>query len=217
MKTQFRTWCATTVMIMLLAVMFSGCAGGVQPVSEETLNEAGEVVKVTTKYVADASVAKEEAVHKTLQSRDRAIVQDGKNSGMKMEWTTVEETISFPGQQPIVMKRAMPVISFKERGRFDQKLPTEPSVHPGYAMTRGIVKDVVGGMIIFKGIDAGADVLKSALDSSGGKQTINADSVEISDSRTTVSNTGAESQIDVTGTMPAAEPLIFEAGTATAQ
>lgn len=200
--------------IVWLAVVaclaLSGCAGGSVPITEEVFDEAGDVVKVTTKYVADASVAKETVVHQTLQNRDRMIAKDAKDSGMKMEWETVEETIQMPGQAPIVMKRAMPKITYRERGQFNQKLPTQPSVHPGYATAERIVDKVVNGTIIGLGITEGADVVKAAIGSAGNKQTVNAETATLTDNRTDVSNTGAESHIDVSGTQPAQEPVIVE-------
>ena len=104
----------------------------------------------------------------------------------------------------------MPVISFKERGRFDQKLPTEPSVHPGYKMTSEIVGKVVNGTVIGLGIGAAKDVLQSAVGVSGGNQTITADTVDARDNRMDISNTGAEAQLTTSGTMPPAEPVIVE-------
>jgi len=139
-----------------LAVLVSGCAGTAIPVTEEILDEAGNVIKTTTRYVADSSVAKEEMVHKTLQNRDKQIVEDGKNSGFSAEFELVD---AAPGLKIQVMKK----VSYSERGRFEQQLPTEPSAHPAWKTIERLGVKVIDGTIIGMGINAGKEVLQDAV------------------------------------------------------
>lgn len=141
----------------LLAVgclFLSGCAGdgGLIPVTDTMVNDAGETIQKVAGYTRDASVAKEHEVHQTLRNRDRMIVKAQDKSGFKLEWQEVKETVFYQGMAgPVEITRSMPKVSYTEPAAFDQVLPTEPSRHPVWKTVENI-----GGKVV----DATADTIK---------------------------------------------------------
>jgi len=125
------------IAVSLLALLLSGCAGEYYPINDETIQKGGE-------YTRDASVAKEEAVHKTLRNRDNKIKESHAASGMKLTWQAMPETVFYPGMTaPITINRYLPVVEYREQARFEQKLPTEPSVHPMWASLTSLGNNLI--------------------------------------------------------------------------
>ena len=155
-------------LIVFLSLMLglSGCGekGGLIPLTDTMVNDAGEALEKTGAYTRDASVAKEHEVHATLRNRDNAIARAHKNSGMTMSWQQVTKTVQYPGMSaPVTTTEYLPVVSYREQPRFDQQLPTEPSEHPVWKTIRSGVKDIKDGTIIGMGINAADNVLSAAV------------------------------------------------------
>ena len=151
----------------LLSVFFlSGCGskGGLIPLTDTMVNEAGKGVQNTAGYTADASVAKEHEIHDTLRNRDNTIRKAHENSGMTMSWQPVVKTVQYPGMiEPVTTTEYLPVVSYREQARFDQQLPTEPSEHPVWKTVRSVSGDIKDGTIIGMGINAADNVLSAAV------------------------------------------------------
>ena len=125
----------TLITIIALASMLvlSGCAsnGGLIPVSDTSINKAGEVIETTAGYTRDASVAKEAAVLNAHNLRTAAKANSYKTEGFKLEWVAVKKTYFFPGmEKPIELTEQMPKVTYKAPLVFAQPLPMEPSRHP---------------------------------------------------------------------------------------
>lgn len=161
----FSTALFLAAMLALLSLL-SGCVGQTAPIplTDTTINEAGDVVKTAAGHTADASVAKEHEVHDTLRNRDNQIRRAHANSGMTMSWQPVQKTVQYPGMaEPITTTEYLPVISYREQAVFRQPLPTEPSEHPVWKTVRSVAKDVKDGTIIGMGINAADNVLSAAV------------------------------------------------------
>ena len=134
------------VFCLLSLSLLSGCGsdGGMMPLTDETVKQGADVVKTTSGYTKDASVMKEAEVHKTLRNRDQMIKEAHKNSGMKMEWQAMEETVYYPGMtEPVKATKCMPVISYREKAEFNQPLPQQQSEHPAWKTTASVFHDIV--------------------------------------------------------------------------
>ena len=148
------------LLIAILAVM-SGCAssGGYIPVTGTMVNEAGQTVQVTSAYVKDASILKEQAIANTLRNRDNNYRMAHENSGFKLKFAMVEinGTMAYLPEE----------ISFRETPHFDQPLPTEPSEHPVWKTVNSSVAAIAKyGMIGF-GISELSGIVKSGYDAAG--------------------------------------------------
>lgn len=154
------------VMAMGLALLLTGCGGkgGLMPLTDTMVAEGGEVIKTTAGYTADASVAKEHAVHDTLRNRDNAVREAHEKSGLTMSWQPVVKTIQYPGMaEAVTVTEYLPVIAFREQARFDQPLPLAPSEHPVWKTAREIFHDIKDGTIIGLGINATDNILSAAV------------------------------------------------------
>lgn len=155
-----------------VALMLSGCAnsGGLIPISDTTINEAGQVVETTIGYTKDVSIAKEQAVLSAHNARTAAALTAYKTEGLKLTWKPVKKTYQFPGMaDSVTVTEMMPEISYKAPLVFDQPLPMAPSVHPAWAFATSAWHDTIGlgGKAIMW--NYGSDMVKSALDNSGTK------------------------------------------------
>ncbi|KJR97278.1 MAG: hypothetical protein VR65_25445 [Desulfobulbaceae bacterium BRH_c16a] len=153
--------------VCLLSVFFlAGCGnkGGLIPLTNTMVNEAGEVVKTAAGYTADASVAKEHEVHDTLRNRDAMIAKAQKNNGFSLEWKSVEKTVFYPGMsEPITVKEPMPEVRYSPPAEFNQPLPVTPSEHPVWKTVRSVAGDIKDGTIIGLGVNAADNVLSAAV------------------------------------------------------
>ena len=138
----------TIAIVAVCGLMLSGCAGEFYPISDETIQQAGQ-------YTKDASVAKEAEVHKTLRNRDTRYAQAYATSGTK---------ITFEMQQvsPGIFVQVIKELAMKESPRFDTPLPQAPSVHPLWRTL-----EVLGGAAIqWTGIFGIANQAAGVLDTS---------------------------------------------------
>jgi len=108
-----------------------------------------EVIKTVVTETKEASVAKELAIHETLQNRDKMRVEAAKYSGFKMDWTAVEKTLTIADSAgkvtEIVMTEYLPNVSYSPQVGFENSLPTEPSRHPAWDTANQFVK--TAGMV----------------------------------------------------------------------
>jgi hypothetical protein len=154
---------------LLIAVLLSGCSGkgGLVPVSDVSINKAGDVIETTAGYTKDASIAKEIAVLNAHNTRTLVRGKAYKNEGFKMEWVSVEKTVFYPGmKEPITIKEAMPKVSYKAPLQFNQPLPMEPSKHPVWEFAGKVADGAFSLGGTFVKWSYGSDVVKSAWDRS---------------------------------------------------
>jgi len=142
------------IAIAVCGLMLGGCAGEYYPISDETIQKGGE-------FTRDASVAKENAVHRTLQNRDNKYAAAYATAGMKVKFKMVEVS---PGVHIQVIEE----LAMKESPRFDTPLPTAPSEHPLWKTL-----NTLGGLIQWTGIfglaNQTAGVLSDSIKNSGTK------------------------------------------------
>jgi len=151
-------------LFLLSGLIGCGPKGGLIPLTDTAINEAGDVVQNAAGHTADASVAKEHEVHDTLRNRDNNIRKAHEKSGMTMTWQPVKKTIQYPGMpEAITTTEYLPVISYREQADFRQPLPTEPSEHPVWKTVRSVAKDVKDGTVVGMGINAADNVLSAAV------------------------------------------------------
>lgn len=153
------------ILSILCTLWITGCAGIPKEMITETLDSGGKVVTRTSTIIADASVKKEEILHDTLRNRDNKVAIAHAQSGMVLNWQIVTEPVYYPGMSnPVNVTRYLPIITYKEQPRFNQRLPTEPSKHPVWdsvnqALDKGltgfIVKEAAG--VIKEGINVSGD------------------------------------------------------------
>lgn len=141
------------VLICLILTMFvSGCAGMSDTVITTLTDTAGNV----TETVTGASIAKELAVHKTLQADVNGYYEALVKSGSKMEVTGYQEVAIRDGS-----KFYLPLMSatFSEAPKRNTTLPTAPSVHPAWKTGEKLIS---AGLWAF-GIHEAADVFSAAI------------------------------------------------------
>jgi hypothetical protein len=199
--------------LALLPALITGCGGTTVPVTQEMITETGEVVKVTSSYVKDASMAKEETVHQTLRHRDAMIAKSNATPSFTMGWQTVEETVYYPGMSaPITVKKSMPIVTYTEKIQFTQPLPIEPSRHPMWTAITTLGGAVINGTLIGYGIHEVSDLFGSIVKTSKSNVNLNADNLTLNDSlnNPTLTN-GANGVLTYSpGTQPAQAPVIIE-------
>ena len=131
--------CSFRLFLLIVPFLFLTGCGGMSPltVTEEMLDSGGNVVSKTTSTVADASVAKERIVHKTLQVDTEGYYAALGLSGSKMEVTGYQEMVLADGS-----KGYLPLISssFREAPKRNTALPTAPSIHPIWHFGESVVK-----------------------------------------------------------------------------
>ena len=155
------------LLIFLIVIALTGCSG-LTTVSPEMMQAAGVDIDNGVSTIADASVLKELAVHKTLQNRDTQIAKATKNAGFKSEWKACKETVFYPGMQaPLLVTKPCLEVSFTPMPEFKQQLPTAPSVHPGYAMTEHIVTKIANATLIGYGLHTLGNVLETGFSHAG--------------------------------------------------
>ncbi len=156
--------------LLAIALLFMcGCAGsgGLVPVNDVMINEAGDIVEKTAGYTKDASIAKETAVLNAHNLRTSAKLKAYSSEGFKLKWVKVEKTYFFPGmEKPLTIFEQLPEVSYKAPLVFAQALPMEPSKHPVW----GLAGKVTDGVFSLGGTWVkwyfGSEVAKNALDSS---------------------------------------------------
>jgi uncharacterized protein YceK len=155
MKTFLSLFWITILSLLLL----SGCSS-MSPltITTELLDSAGNVVSKTTDTVADASVAKEKIIHKTLQTDTAGYYAALEKSGAVFEVTGYQEIALADGSKGYL---PMTKTSFKEAPNRNTTLPTSPSIHPGWHFA----EKVSGDLLTFGLADLTAGVLDTAFDS----------------------------------------------------
>jgi hypothetical protein len=130
------------LLLLLCLVVTSGCFGGAgnMAVTESMIDGTEKIVG----NITDASVMKEQIVHKTLQNQDNKIAESNKNPSFEMGWQTVEETVYYPGMSgPMTVKKSMPTVKYTEKQAFTNVRPQASSEHPGWKYVTDGVKTVV--------------------------------------------------------------------------
>lgn len=154
------------VTVILTVLGLTGCAGDTYIPTDGMMGAA----KSLGGYTRDASVAKELAVHETLRNRDRMIRDTHAQSGLKLEWQIVEETVRVPGQDTVIkVSRPYPKITYTEPADFKQRLPDKPSVHPAWQTVENVGKSIVNGVILYKGVEETGKTIRHSLDSASPK------------------------------------------------
>jgi len=149
------------ILLAVLILGLGGCAGsgGFIPVPEDVIDAAGVHTVKIAGYTKDASVAKEEAVMRTLRWRDTQYQKAYAESGFELEFAMV----NINGASAYLPKK----ISYREAPKFDQPLPTTPSEHPVWKTSGDIVKTIAKyGMIGWLGSEF-AGVMKSGYENVG--------------------------------------------------
>lgn len=157
-------------MLLLLLQVLIGCTAANLPVLKESIDAAGKTTTSVVGTIADASTAKEFIVHQTLQNRDRRIAEAHKYSGFKMKWTQIQSTtrIVIDGKETVITSTApYPEVSYTPEANFNQRLPTEQSVNPGYGVLKDVAKYSVYGIVGWKGLDTIENLGIAALDAAG--------------------------------------------------
>lgn len=139
-------------LVSVSLLFFGGCASMSDTVTTTITKTTGEVV--TT--VAGSSIAKEQAVHTTLQADVVGYYKAIAKSGAKMEVAGYQEVINPDGS-----KLYLPLMtaSFIEAPKRNTNLPTEPSVHPAWKTGEKLIS---AGLWAF-GIHEAANVFESAM------------------------------------------------------
>lgn len=168
--------------------MLGGCAsrGGYVPISDDVIDSAGKHTVEIAGYTKDASVAKEEAVMRTLRWRDTKYQQAHAASGFSMEFAMVDI-----GNVQLYLPKS---ISFKESPHFDQPLPTAPSNHPVWGFAKSVGNNLIDKTFFGWSVSEFAGLMKDGFESSG--DTYNGDA-EFANSF----NTSGEGQAFTTGTV----------------
>jgi hypothetical protein len=126
-----------------------------------------EVITKIVTETKDASVAKEQAVHDTLQNRDKMRVEAAKNSGFKMAWQPVEKQITVADSDgkvtEIVMTEYLPNVSYTPAVEFGNPIPQEPSRHPAWDTANQFVKTTGMVTLGIVGINAISDVWQAGI------------------------------------------------------
>lgn len=191
-------------LLLFLPLLFLvGCAGMSDKVVTTVTDTAGNV----TETVAGSSIAKERAVHKTLQNESTGYYKALSKTGSKMGIVSFQE-ISLPDGS----KAFLPLItvSFIEAPARNTHLPTKPSDHPVWGVVQnvakygfmaygvhevsGLVSSLVSGA---SGIEINGDsnVIQGAQNKAGGNQGVNSDYVNASDLSAVAENTTTDNSI----------------------
>ncbi len=164
-------------LLFLIPFLLIGCAEKYVPLDMltgdnlKTLSD-GSTSKV--QLVVESSVAKEIAVHKTLQNRDKQIAKAAEHAGMRMDYKAVTETIKLPSmKEPIILTRQMPIVSYQPMPEFHQPLPTEPSRHPAWGTLDNAISTIGHAGLIGYGIHEAAGAVKALGANAGNRTTIN--------------------------------------------
>lgn len=151
-------------LLLLLLIPLTGCAAAVTETTvTKFFDAAGNVVSESVSTIADASVKKEQAVHETLKKYLEIIPQ----TGMRMGWQAVNRTHFYAGMtEPVITTEFMPTFSYVDPSSI-QKLPTEPSVHPGYKMAENVLLGAAKYGLIGYGLYELGGVLEAGYDAAG--------------------------------------------------
>lgn len=117
------------------------------PVADETITEI-------TGSITDTSVQKEALFTNMVKNRDRLQSKMYAQSGFSVEFELVEVS---PGVKVQVMKK----VAFKETPRFEQPLPTGPSVHPAWKTADNLVDKTMQGILWYTGLTQLGKVLEN--------------------------------------------------------
>ena len=170
-----------TLLILALsfALALSGCSGtgGMMPISDEMLATGVEGASTQVGIVADASAIKEMAVMQTLRNRDQMIKEAYADSGVNLHFMMMEVS-------PGVFIQVLDSFTSREQAHFDQKLPTAPSIHPGWRALENIGTAAIKGTVAGFAINAARDVLKDT-----GNTTTTTNSSTVADNSTVSSLT----------------------------
>jgi uncharacterized protein YceK len=151
----------TKILVPLLMVLsLSGCASMSDTVTTTITKTSGEVV--TT--VAGASIAKEQAVHDTLQEDVKGYYKALAKSGSQMKVDAYQEVVAADGS-----KIYLPLMSasFIEAPKRSANLPTAPSVHPAWGFAERTLGQVAKYGMIGYGIHEVSGVLEAGFDAAG--------------------------------------------------
>ena len=140
--------------LIIAGLALSGCADtGTMNLGSHVVN--GEQVLGITGNVKDASVQKEALFFKAHETRDKAYQKMYSQSGFNVKFEMIEVA---PGVKVQVMKE----VSFKESPRFEQPLPSGPSVHPVWRSFDNAIDKGANMFLWWTGITQGVDLLKNA-------------------------------------------------------
>lgn len=158
-------------------MLMTGCsgAGGMVPISDQMVSTTTGAMTSQLGYITDASAMKEKFVHDSLQNRDKMIAMAHTTDGFHMSFELVEVA---PGVKALLPKD----ISYKEQARFDQVLPTAPSIHPGWKTAEVLGKAAINGTVIGLGINAASDIISEGIAASRSNVNTNTTTTSIDNS-----------------------------------
>lgn len=157
MKKRYPMW---VLFLLCLMLLFSGCAS----VSDTVVTTVTEASGQVTETVAGASIAKEQAVHETLQVDTTGYYTALAASGSKMKVDGYQEVVMKDGS-----KMYLPLMSasFTEAPKRSTNLPTAPSVHPAWGFAERTLGQVAKYGMMGYGIHELSGVLEAGFDAAG--------------------------------------------------
>lgn len=136
--------------------MLGGCAS----MSETVVTTVTETTGQVTETVASASIAKEQAVHSTLQTEESGYYRALPKTGSKMGVTAYQEILLSDGSKAFL---PLMTATFIEAPKRNTSLPTSPSVHPVW----GVAKDAVKYGFLAYGVHEVSGLVSSLADGNG--------------------------------------------------
>lgn len=147
------------ICIVSLLIPLSGC-GAINPVTitDNMVNEAGDVVTTGIVETSDVDVVRSTNFTKMRMNRDKIQGKAHEKSGFKMDFVAVEIA---PGYKAYLPK----TIEYRPELRMQDPLPAQEMVNPIYAATRDIALGLFDVMLKGFGIWAVADAHKNSVES----------------------------------------------------
>jgi len=153
------------ITILFCIILLAGCASDSGKLTLSSLPVDGEQVVQLGGDIKDASVQKEVAFAHMVENRDNKYKSMYEKSGFKQTWkqVTKKTRIVTAGVETLIeTTEYVPEVEFKERPRFDQPLPSGPSVHPFWQFANNTVDKGTNALLWWTGITSGVDLLKNA-------------------------------------------------------
>ena len=122
----------------------------------------GDQITQITGQVKDSSVQKEALYLQSRQHRDSLQRSMYKESGLQVKFVMKEVA-------PGVFVQMMETVTMRESPKFDQPLPTGPSVHPLWGTINNVVDKGISGLLWYTGIKEAGTFLGKQTDNTGTK------------------------------------------------
>lgn len=134
---------ASIVVSLFFVLLLAGCGStGPVQVTDNMVNEAGEVVQTGITEAADVDVVRSTGFSKMRMNRDNIAGRAHKNTGFRMKFTTVSLGAGFTAYLP-------EEISYTPELRFQDPMPVQEMVNPMYGTAERIILGV--GDFLLKG------------------------------------------------------------------